>query len=500
MVEGFGSVPVMKMTLGVTSVRRSIANGAGRTMLLSAVFSCLMFAGNPASARDVHIKLPKRSKPTPVQSLNQKGVDALKKHDYAKAKKLFYKAYLLDPDNPFTLNNLGYIAELEGQVDRAQRFYDLSTAMNSEALVEKSTDPSVKGKPVTLVAGHTDKGPMEVNKLNVQAIGFLAKDRPFEAEHFLNDALKLDPKNPFTLNNLGYDMEMQGELQKAQEYYRQAAAENSDEKVIVALRRDWRGKPISEIAAANANKVSKAMKTYDSPEAQVALLNLRGVSALNRNDPTTARRFFEEAYKKDPHNAFALNNMGYLSEQDGDRETAQFFYAKAQDAERADQRVTLSSRPQLEGRRLEQVAQLGDNLVDARMQADLREKRAHSTGIQGVELASRGYSKPAPEVPDADESTAAAAEEGMIASPAGAAPSAGGASSDGASGGGGSGTETGTATALPQSDQPAPQNSTPATGQPQAPQQQPAANAQPATQAPAPAPIIEEKDPVPAPR
>ena len=77
-------------------------------------------------AGDLKITLPKRSKLTPVQRLNQEGVEAVQKHHYEKATALFYKAYLYDPDDPFTLNNLGYISELNGQVDRAQHFYDMA--------------------------------------------------------------------------------------------------------------------------------------------------------------------------------------------------------------------------------------------------------------------------------------------------------------------------------------------------------------------------------------
>src|SRR5205823_9212799 len=51
----------------------------------------------------LRITLPKRSKPTPVQKLNREGVNAVNKHDYEKAKKLFYKAYLIDPNDPLTL-------------------------------------------------------------------------------------------------------------------------------------------------------------------------------------------------------------------------------------------------------------------------------------------------------------------------------------------------------------------------------------------------------------
>ena len=47
-------------------------------------------------------------------------MDALKKHNIDRAKRLFYKAYLVDPNDPFTLNNLGYVSELEGDMERAR--------------------------------------------------------------------------------------------------------------------------------------------------------------------------------------------------------------------------------------------------------------------------------------------------------------------------------------------------------------------------------------------
>src|SRR5579862_9917108 len=87
-------------------------------------------------AHDLKVPLPKRGHLTPVQRLNRDGVEAVRKHEYDKAKTLFYKAYLFDPDDPFTLNNLGYISELEGQVDRAQRYYALAEQMATDAIVD----------------------------------------------------------------------------------------------------------------------------------------------------------------------------------------------------------------------------------------------------------------------------------------------------------------------------------------------------------------------------
>ena len=108
--------------------------------------------GVSAGAKDVTLSIPKRTKPTPVQKLNQEGVKAVEKHAYKKAKALFYKAYLIDPNDPFTLNNLGYIAELEGQVDRAERYYALAQAQDSDAVVYKSTERAAVG-----TAGYQDR-------------------------------------------------------------------------------------------------------------------------------------------------------------------------------------------------------------------------------------------------------------------------------------------------------------------------------------------------------
>src|SRR5438046_767849 len=93
----------------------------------------------------------------------------------------------------------------------------------------------------------------------------------------------------------------------------------------------WRGKPTSDVAAAHARNVRKLQRRQQEDRGfQVARLNLRGVSALNRNEPQAARQYFQQANKLDPADAFTLNNMGYLAEMEGDRESAQFFYGKAQ--------------------------------------------------------------------------------------------------------------------------------------------------------------------------
>jgi Flp pilus assembly protein TadD len=331
---------------------------------LTVVFALLIALTVFASADDIRISIPKHTKPTPVQKLNQEGVKEVQKHHYKKAKSLFYKAYLIDPNDPFTLNNLGYIAELEGQADRAQRYYSLAQEQGSDALVYKSTEPAAIGKPVGKIAGSAADSKMQVNRINVYAIGLLQKDQAPQADLALQRALKLDPTNAFTLNNIGYAREKEGELEDAYKFYTQAADQHSDTPIVVTMKPSWRGKGISTIAALNAKKVQNVMEHEQSISAKVARLNTRGVAAINRNDYKLARTYFEQAYKLDPQNAFALNNMGYLAEMDGDRETADFYYDKARAADQSSMKVAYASRKDVEGMKLGSVAGDSDDAVN----------------------------------------------------------------------------------------------------------------------------------------
>jgi hypothetical protein len=75
-----------------------------RYVLSAAMISAAMIGGlflRTAQAEDLRISLPKRATTTPVQQLNREGVEAINKHHVDKAKKLFYQAYLLDPDDPY---------------------------------------------------------------------------------------------------------------------------------------------------------------------------------------------------------------------------------------------------------------------------------------------------------------------------------------------------------------------------------------------------------------
>ena len=336
----------------------------------TALTGVLLLGASLSYAGDIRINLPKKSKPTPVQQLNRDGVKAVEHHDYVRAKKLFYKAYLLDPNDPFTLNNLGYMSELDGDVDRAARYYDLAAQQRSAAVIDQSNNPNVEGKPVDQIAGNAADTGMQVNRYNVQAILLLNKDRAAEADVILQKALKLDPKNPFTLNNLGFAREQEGEYDSALQYYTAAANLGSTENVQVSFNKEWRGRPISEIASRNARELQKLMQREETPEARVARLNLRGVSAMNRNEMRTARGYFNQAFKLAPDDAFTLNNMGYLSELDGDSETAQYYYEKARAANSNGTHIALATRKDVEGKKIGDVASNFDDQLQQRIEAE----------------------------------------------------------------------------------------------------------------------------------
>jgi tetratricopeptide (TPR) repeat protein len=166
----------------------------------------------------------------------------------------------------------------------------------------------------------------------------------------------MDPRNAFTLNNLGVAKESAGEYEDALKYFDQAAALRSSEPVVVTLDRAWRGKSVSEMAATSARQLESRLKNTDNAQAQAALLMVRGVSATNRNDWQAARRDFLKAYSLDPNSAFSLNNLGYVSERDGDLETANFFYMRAQKATDANAPVGLASSSLAEGQHVVVVA------------------------------------------------------------------------------------------------------------------------------------------------
>ena len=353
-----------------------------RLGLLAIVAVAVGWAPRNAWAGDLKLTLPKRSELTLVQRLNRDGVEALRKHQYEKAEGIFFKAYLFDPGDPFTLNNLGYISELQGQVERAQKFYSLASEQASDAVIDRSNAKPLEGRPMREAFGGLKDVPMQVNRLNVEAIRLLSENRAPEADLLLQQALVMDPRNTFSLNNMGVVKESRGDYELALTYYKAAADSHSTEPVIVTLNRAWRGKPVCEMAADSARKLRERMQNAATDQARAALLAVRGVSATNRNDWPAARQDFLQSYSLDPNSAFSLNNVGYLAEKDGDLETAEFFYTKARKSEHADDRVGLATRRSAEGKHLLAVVTDSDQKVGDKIVLDNQVNRRQTGPIE----------------------------------------------------------------------------------------------------------------------
>lgn len=325
---------------------------------LIAVIAAIAGAGSTCSwaADRLVITVPRRSELTLVQRLNREGVTAVKRQQFDKASALFYKAYLYDPADPFTLNNLGYISELQGELDRAHKFYDLAAEQGSDAIIDRSSASQLEGKPMTYAFQSLREGPMQVNRMNVDAMELLSKDRGPEAIALLQKALSADPQNPFTLNNLGVADETVEDYDDALKEYDAAAGSHSTELVVVTADRAWRGKPVSAMASVSARKLESRMKAMASDQAHAVMFAYRGVSATNENDWGAAQEDFLHAYLLDPASAFSLNNRGYVAEMDGDLETAQFYYDKARKAWNSNDRVGMATVRADEGKKLTSVA------------------------------------------------------------------------------------------------------------------------------------------------
>jgi Flp pilus assembly protein TadD len=330
----------------------------------------------------VTITIPRHSQLTYVQRLNREGVAAVKQHNFGRAADLFYRAYLYDPADPFTLNNLGYVSELQGQLGRADKFYKLAAEQGCTASIDLSNVKQLQGKPMNTAFADLKELPMRVNRINVDAMHLLSENRGNEAEALLEQAQSLDPRNPYTLNNLGVAEESIGDYSAALKFYAAAASSGSGDPIVLTDNPSWWGKSLSDMAEANVERLQTRMHGTNSATTTAEMLNLRGVLADNQNDWATAREDFLKAYSLNPTNAFSLNNRAYVAERDGDLESAQFFYEKAWKAEGANLRVGRATTITAVGKPLFQVAAASDQKVDDALEVYSRERRQEQAPVE----------------------------------------------------------------------------------------------------------------------
>ncbi len=346
-----------------------------RLQFLAALGLLMGTAGIRALAHDLRIVIPRRSRLTPVQRLNRDGVKAIRHHHYQKAEALFYQAYLYDPSDPFTLNNLGYVSELRGELANAETFYKLAGEQSCDAVIAVSSQEQLRGKPMMAALNDLHDLPMRIDRSNLEAVELLSQNHPFEARSLLQQTLPLDPQNPFTLNNLGVAEEATGNFDSALHYYDEAAATGSKEPLVVALNATWRGKPVSQAAADSARALRLRIRHTNMGLERARMLAFLGVSSANQNDWTSAEQDFQQAFRLDPYSAFSLNNRAYLAEREGDLETAQYYYAQAMRAGDTGARVGLATRTAAEGQPLGSVAYGSESAVDGEISNYSQQRR-----------------------------------------------------------------------------------------------------------------------------
>jgi Flp pilus assembly protein TadD len=79
------------------------------------------------------------------------------RNELVTAEKDFRQAYTLDPSNAFAVNNFGYLAELEGDRESAQFFYDQAqTLAGANTPVGLASRSSAQGLKLSQVASGSD--------------------------------------------------------------------------------------------------------------------------------------------------------------------------------------------------------------------------------------------------------------------------------------------------------------------------------------------------------
>jgi tetratricopeptide (TPR) repeat protein len=104
-------------------------------------------------------------------------------------------------------------------------------------------------------------GPMsEDMKLSDQGFDALSQGNYQEAEKYLQEALSLNPLNPYALLNMGVVYQNTGRLEKARLMYIKVMAQNPDAMAVRSNMNGYVGKSLGEIAGENYEALQRKMK------------------------------------------------------------------------------------------------------------------------------------------------------------------------------------------------------------------------------------------------
>jgi tetratricopeptide (TPR) repeat protein len=87
-----------------------------------------------------------------TQSLVRRGVRAFIDGDIDKFKEYTRQAYEKSPDDPFVLNNMGYIHEMEGDKEKAFEFFKKAVEKSNNRTVDLSQFKDQEGRSINDVS------------------------------------------------------------------------------------------------------------------------------------------------------------------------------------------------------------------------------------------------------------------------------------------------------------------------------------------------------------
>jgi type IV pilus assembly protein PilF len=132
--------------------------------------------------------------PSFPDAYNMRGLIYMRLNENRQAEESFRRAVSLNPRDPDTHHNLGWLLCQQGRYPEAQRAFDVAMA-----------NPLYPGRAKTLMA---------------QGVCQARAGLPAEAEQSLSRSYELDPTNPVTGYNLANLLYRRGETQRAQFYIR----------------------------------------------------------------------------------------------------------------------------------------------------------------------------------------------------------------------------------------------------------------------------------------
>ena len=142
------------------------------------------------------------------------------------------------------------------------------------------------------------------------ALGILCdmQRRPVDAEEQHRQAVKIEPKNPVYLNNLGFSLFLHGKIKEAISFYEQAA------RLSPTAKRTRTNLGFAYAARGDLHRAAREFEMGGTPaEAKINL----GFAYERRGDMTNAFDLYVEAARLDPKSQRARMNLAHAAEVTG---------------------------------------------------------------------------------------------------------------------------------------------------------------------------------------